>query len=144
MLKKSWAKLTLALVFVLGAVFMIIFMSTLDDPDFLGIAAWLGVLFGFAGLAVVMILQVLGLRRLGSLIMLITGIVVTVFVVMNLIHVMGQDIPAGGNPISDALRELAISVRRATQTVPGFIYLFTLGITPIVLGLQGFLSKDKK
>jgi len=144
MLKKNWVSLSLALVFILGAIFMIIFLAGLNDPDFIDIIIYIGVLAGFVGLAAAMILNALGLNKISSLLMLITGAVVSVLVIIGLINAMTQDIPEGGNIISDALREAAINLRRTVYTVPGFVFLFTLGIVPTILGVKGFFGKDKK
>ena len=137
-MKKNWTKILLAVVFAVGAILVLVHLFTKPvDFDFMRDASLLGVMLGFMGLTAVMALRLIGMDKIADWILFATGILVTILVVLTMIEALGQTIPDGPG------RDYAVYLRRMLYTLPGLVYLITLGIVPMVLGAKRLFGKEE-
>jgi len=124
-LKKNWLNLTLAILSIVGAIFVVVVLS--DAPSgipFMATAGTLSWLVFFGGMAAFFLLRMfISKNFIPALVLLITGAVVTVLSFMFMIEVSGT---------------------HRFFTLPTFFPLFAIGLFPLFFGIGMLLKKNEK
>ncbi|MCL2755440.1 MAG: hypothetical protein FWE45_00085 [Firmicutes bacterium] len=127
---------------IVGAVFMIVALAVSGDliiePGFTGMAYLIGLLVFFVGMTVFFMLKLLNKAdAFHWLVLVVTGIVVTVFMFITAVDVL----------TTEQFALVPDNIHRATViygSFPIFGMMLIAGVMPIVFGLKQFFSKEKK
>ena len=117
-LTRNWVKLLLITLSVVGLVLAIINIADvmrLDGTNFMDKAKYFAWMFFFLGMIIVLIAKLFNWRYFASLMMLITGILVTIFFILTLVR--AGDVGAGRLVIFPLVNQLLV-----------------LGILPLIWG----------
>jgi len=149
-IKKNWLVLSIIALTFAGFIFSIINVSTTGilhpavRPNFMGGAINVAYMLFFLGVTLYLVCGLLNIsKRVRALIILATGVAVTVFMTLGLIHVIDNWEEAfailrmqGNPPVESEWSRFII--------FPVVIQLFVFGLFPLLFGLQRFFKAGQE
>lgn len=120
-LKKNWVKLTLALVSLVGLILAIILLTDIPSgAPFMAIAYIIGYMVFFLGMLCYFIAKMMNYDKVAAGILLLFGFLTTLFFVLTLIEVSGDEFS------------------HRIITFPIIIQLLAFGLFPLIRGINEF------